>query len=164
MSSGASRATRDWGCSGSVWVERPCKSTSEPRDGSLHADNRWLVRYLPTEESLAAIQDACAASLCQMVQGPHRCKYGEGCAVNDAGVAIPRHGPPHGPPSNTLIQINHYIGKSLEDFRLKQARKERCATNRGLSSNGITGREIATRLRIAPPFGSCRKSRRCWSK
>jgi hypothetical protein len=54
---------------------------------------------------------------------PHRCKYGEGCAVNDAGVAIPRHGPPHGPPSNTLIQINHYIGKSLEDFRLKQARK-----------------------------------------
>ena len=53
---------------------------------------------------------------------PHRCKYHKGCAVNDARVAIPVKSN-HGPPSNGLIQLNHYIGKSLEDFRLKQERK-----------------------------------------
>jgi len=53
---------------------------------------------------------------------PHFFEYRPGWrAVNDAGVKMPSR--THGPASAQVVQLNHYMCKSLEDWRLKQERR-----------------------------------------
>lgn len=53
---------------------------------------------------------------------PHWAAYRDGrYAVNERRQRMPCHS--HGPASVKLAQLNHYIGRSLEDFRLKQERR-----------------------------------------
>ena len=53
---------------------------------------------------------------------PHFFNYRHGYfAVNERGVRL--RSLVHAPAATDLVQINHYMTKSLEDWRLKQARR-----------------------------------------